>query len=40
MNQIEKTCIVCPKGCRLVVDVIDGKSGKIRVSGNQCKRGA
>jgi len=39
MNQIEKTCIVCPKGCRLVVEVIDEKGGKVRVSGNQCKRG-
>ncbi|MDR1108400.1 MAG: DUF1667 domain-containing protein [Spirochaetaceae bacterium] len=31
------TCIVCPNGCRLQVEV---KSGEIRVSGNQCKRGA
>lgn len=32
----EMTCIVCPVGCRLVVDEIDGE---IVVKNNQCKRG-
>ena len=32
----EMTCIICPMGCRLSVE-IDGDS--IRVSGNTCKRG-
>lgn len=31
------TCIVCPVGCRLKVEMEDGKV--IRVSGNECKRG-
>lgn len=30
------TCIVCPVGCSLVVDVFDGE---YKVSGNTCKRG-
>ena len=33
----ELVCIVCPKGCRLKVDV-DGKKVN-SVSGNTCKRG-
>lgn len=32
----EMICIVCPKGCHLQLDDSDG----IRVSGNQCPRGA
>lgn len=32
------TCIECPKGCRLAVDVQDGKV--VSVAGNQCKKGA
>ena len=35
MKQI--TCITCPIGCRITVEVIDGE---YRFSGNQCKRGA
>ena len=31
------TCIVCPVGCRLNVEVNNGKIGN--VSGNRCKRG-
>ena len=30
------TCIVCPVGCSLVVDICDGE---YKVSGNTCKRG-
>ena len=36
MEKHELTCIVCPVGCRITVEV-DGE--EIRVSGNQCKRG-
>lgn len=36
MEKRELTCIVCPVGCRITVEV-DGE--EIRVSGNQCKRG-
>ncbi len=35
MTQTIKTCIVCPKGCRLVIETGDG----IKVSGNGCKKG-
>jgi CxxC motif-containing protein len=31
------TCVVCPVGCRLVVDVPD--AGDLSVSGNRCSRG-
>lgn len=31
------TCIVCPKGCPLVVEIEDGKV--VSVTGNTCKRG-
>nr|MBU1328814.1 DUF1667 domain-containing protein [Candidatus Omnitrophota bacterium] len=31
------TCIECPKGCRLIVDVEDGKVA--RVTGNECPKG-
>ena len=31
------TCIVCPVGCRLTVEMEDGKV--LKVSGNECKRG-
>lgn len=34
----ELTCIVCPKGCQLKVE-LDGKK-VVSVSGNTCKRGA
>ncbi len=33
----ELTCIVCPKGCPLTVETVDGK--EIKVIGNTCKRG-
>ncbi|MDD3999451.1 MAG: DUF1667 domain-containing protein [Bacilli bacterium] len=36
MKTREMICIVCPIGCRLMVEE---KDGKIIVSGNQCKRG-
>ena len=32
----EMTCIVCPLGCKMMVENIDGK---ITVSGNTCPRG-
>lgn len=32
----EMTCIVCPLGCKMMVENIDGK---IMVSGNTCPRG-
>jgi CxxC motif-containing protein len=35
MKQI--TCITCPIGCRITVDITDGNYA---FSGNQCKRGA
>jgi len=31
------TCIECPKGCRLTVDVANGKV--VKVSGNECPKG-
>lgn len=30
------TCIVCPKGCRMTIEKIDGE---YKVEGNNCKRG-
>lgn len=33
---MELTCIVCPMGCRITVENVDGE---YRVSGNTCKRG-
>ncbi len=36
MEKRELTCIVCPMGCRVTVE-LDGE--EIRLSGNQCKRG-
>ena len=38
MTKRELTCIVCPRGCQLVVE-LEGKS-VLSVSGNICKRGA
>lgn len=32
----EVTCVVCPMGCKMVIDKIDGV---YKVSGNTCKRG-
>ena len=34
---MELTCINCPVGCRLQVDIQNGEV--VRVTGNQCKRG-
>lgn len=31
------TCVVCPRGCRLLVSLVDGA---VAVSGNACPRGA
>lgn len=39
MNKIKKVCIVCPKGCELVIEEIDSFIKKIKVTGNQCRRG-
>ena len=33
----EMTCIVCPIGCQLEVDIVDGKV--LSVDGNTCPRG-
>ena len=38
MTKRELTCIVCPRGCQLVVE-LEGKN-VLSVSGNICKRGA
>ena len=35
----EMTCIVCPMGCTLKVELSD-KGEVLKVSGNNCKRGA
>ncbi|MFP4377508.1 MAG: DUF1667 domain-containing protein [Spirochaetales bacterium] len=36
-DEPERTCIVCPIGCRLHIEVKD--DGTLDVSGNRCKRG-
>lgn len=36
MERRELTCIVCPMGCRVTVEIEDGQ---MRIQGNQCKRG-
>ena len=33
---MELTCIVCPMGCHITVEKVDGR---LHVSGNTCKRG-
>jgi CxxC motif-containing protein len=38
MTKRELTCIVCPRGCQLVVE-LEGKT-VLSVKGNICKRGA
>ncbi len=35
---LAKTCILCPLGCRLVIET-EGAGGGYRVEGNQCPRG-
>jgi CxxC motif-containing protein len=37
MKKRELTCISCPMGCQLQVDIEDGKV--LKVTGNSCKRG-
>ena len=37
LTKRELTCIVCPRGCQLIVE-LDGKS-VISINGNMCKRG-
>lgn len=39
MNKLKKVCIVCPKGCELVIEEIEPSNKKIKVTGNQCKSG-
>lgn len=39
MDRKEITCIVCPIGCRLLVEKDDSKEEGYTVSGNQCRRG-
>lgn len=34
---MEMTCISCPMGCRMIVDLVDGKVTQVR--GNACPRG-
>ena len=34
MNKL--TCIICPKGCEMYIDIVDEK---VTVTGNQCPRG-
>lgn len=36
----ELVCIVCPKGCRLTVEIDDNSEKGYKVSGNSCDRGA
>ncbi len=38
MAQRNLTCIVCPRGCLLSIE-LDGKGTPLSVSGNACKRG-
>lgn len=37
MKKQELICIVCPKGCHLTLEMVDGD---YQVTGNLCKRGA
>lgn len=40
MKTREFTCVVCPNGCSIVVDVDDDENPVVtRVQGNTCKRG-
>ena len=40
MKERELVCIICPRGCRLKVEISDGKAAQeIRISGNSCPRG-
>lgn len=38
MKERKLTCIVCPKGCDLTVE-LDGEGNVVSVSGNTCPRG-
>ena len=35
----ELTCICCPMGCRLSIELDDGTGDILSVTGNTCKRG-
>lgn len=37
MAEQKITCILCPMGCRMTAEAIEG--GAVRVKGNSCKRG-
>lgn len=40
MSSREFTCVVCPNGCPIVVDVDDDETPVVtRIQGNTCKRG-
>jgi CxxC motif-containing protein len=40
MSALELTCVVCPNGCPIVVEVDDDETAVVtRVQGNTCKRG-
>lgn len=40
MSERELTCVVCPNGCPIIVDVDDDETPIVtRVRGNTCKRG-
>ena len=39
MKIIDKTCIVCPKGCKLTIEEVNHNDREIKVSGNGCSRG-
>ena len=38
-GKMEMTCIICPKGCAIAIELSDDGSIK-QIQGNQCKRGA
>ena len=39
MDKIEKTCIICPIGCNLIIEKDPESKDGYRVSGNKCNRG-
>lgn len=39
MDKIEKTCIICPIGCNLIIEKDPESKAGYRVSGNKCNRG-
>ena len=38
MDKIEKTCIICPIGCNLIIEKDPESKDGYRVSGNKCNR--